>query len=179
MILLYLWILIGIPSVPQATICGLLENRNSLPIFVLLTFSPSPVGRLWVSFLWSAIPVRVLLLGICLFPELVCRQWRGISLTRIHVFHHGLSFFTLVYFYCWYFRFQVLLIHLPCCLSIRIFCYVLLVAIFYFKIVQFLLYLVVSICSCHLPPHLLVNFRFDVFEYIVLSVLFYSFSISF
>ena len=46
---------------------------------------------------------------------------------------------------------RVLLTLWACCLSIRVFCYVLLVAIFYSRIVQFLLHPVVSMCSYHLP----------------------------
>ena len=45
---------------------------------------------------------------------------------------------------------RVLLTLLPCCLSIRLFCYVLLVAIFYSKIVRFFLHLVVRMFSYHL-----------------------------
>ena len=40
---------------------------------------------------------------------------------------------------------------LPCCLSIRLFCYVLLVAIFYSDIVWFLLHPVVRMFWCNLP----------------------------
>ena len=45
---LYLWILCSILSVPQGTICGLLASNSSLPLFGLLIFSTSSVGRLWV-----------------------------------------------------------------------------------------------------------------------------------
>ena len=46
---------------------------------------------------------------------------------------------------------QVLLILLPCCLSIQLFCYVFLVAIFWSKIVWFLLHLVVGMFLRPLP----------------------------
>ena len=46
--LLCLWILCGILSAPQGTIHGLLASSKSLPLFVLLIFSTSSVGRLWV-----------------------------------------------------------------------------------------------------------------------------------
>ena len=72
---------------------------------MLLIFSTSSVGRLWVSnylrqfswgglsrsmwsFLRSSIRVRVFLEGIC----------RWISWSRIHVFHHGLAFSNLIFF---------------------------------------------------------------------------------
>ena len=45
---------------------------------------------------------------------------------------------------------QVILTLSPCSLSIRLFCYVLLVAIFYSKIVQLLLHLIVGMFLCHL-----------------------------
>ena len=73
--LLCLWILCGILSVSQGTIHGFVVSNKSLPLFVLLIFSTSLVGILWVcsclgqflrlgpfgsmwSFLWSSIWVR-------------------------------------------------------------------------------------------------------------------------
>ena len=44
------------------------------------------------SYLSSSIWVRMLLVGICSFLVLVCREWRWISWIRIHLFHHGLPF---------------------------------------------------------------------------------------
>ena len=45
--LLCLWILFGMFSVPQGTIRGLLASKSH-PLFVMLIFSLSSVGRLWV-----------------------------------------------------------------------------------------------------------------------------------
>ena len=50
------------------------------------------------SFLWSSIQVLVLFLSICSFLVLVGREWRWISWTRNHVFHHGLAFSSLIFF---------------------------------------------------------------------------------
>ena len=100
--LLCLWIFCGILSVLQEIIRSLLANGKSLPLFVLLIFSTSSVSRLWFysclsqfpwvgpsgsmwSFLWSSIRVRVLLVSICSFLVLVCREWRWIYWTRIYV----------------------------------------------------------------------------------------------
>ena len=47
-ILLCLWILCGILAVRPRTIHGLLTNSRFFPLFVLLVFSTSLVGRLWV-----------------------------------------------------------------------------------------------------------------------------------
>ena len=75
----------------QGTIRGWFASSKSLSLFVLLIFSTSSVGRLWVcscleqflclcpfgsmwSFLWSSIRVRVLLVGICSFLVLVCSE---------------------------------------------------------------------------------------------------------
>ena len=46
--------------------------------------------------------------------------------------------------------YRVILTISPCCLSIRLFCYVLFVAVFYSRIVQFLLHPVVGTCSFYL-----------------------------
>ena len=52
-----------------------------------------PFGSMW-SFLWSSSQVFAHLVGICSFLVLVCCERRWISWTRIHVFHHVLSFDT-------------------------------------------------------------------------------------
>ena len=113
--LLFLWILCGILSVPQGIIRGSLVCSKSLTSFVLLIFSASSVGTLWVycclgqflcvgsfgsicSFLWSSIRVRLLLVSICSLLELVCREWSWISWTRNRVFCHGLAFSSLIFF---------------------------------------------------------------------------------
>ena len=44
------------------------------------------------SFFWSSIRISVLLVGICSFLVLICREGRWISWTRNHTFHHGLGF---------------------------------------------------------------------------------------
>ena len=178
---------------------------KSLPLFVLLIFSPSSVGKLWVcsclgrflclgpfgsmwSFLWSSIRVRVLLLGICLFLVLVCREWRWNSWTRIRLFHHGLAFFNSIYF-------SVVLSESKCIFTFgsssspsnsfvtlrsvysRLFCYVLLVAISLFKIVRFLLHPVVGMFSCHLPPFIgRISFRcFGMSCFVCIVLLFFFF----
>ena len=80
---------------------GLLVSSKSLPLFVLLIFSISSVGRLWVcscfeavsllgsrwSFLWSSIRVRVHLVGICsLVPVLRLCLWLLWSLKSSFVY---------------------------------------------------------------------------------------------
>ena len=61
------------------------------------------------SFLWSSIRVRELLVDICSFLVLDCREWSWITWTRNHVFHHDLAFSILIFFmvvlstnYNWY-----------------------------------------------------------------------------
>ena len=138
------------------TIRDLLANSKSLLLFVLLIFFTSSVGRLWVcsclgwfpwgsltgsiwSFLWSSIRVPVFLVGVCTILLLVCRDWRWIYWTRIHVFYHGLAFSNLIFLVLFLVNrcifplsdfLQVLLMLLSYCSSIQLFCYVLLVAIF-------------------------------------------------
>ena len=107
--LLCLWILSSILSLPQGTICGFSASSKFLPLFVLSIFSTSSEGKLWVyicldrfpgvglsgsmwSSLWSSIRVCVLIVGMCSFLVLVCRECRWISWTRNHVFHLGLAF---------------------------------------------------------------------------------------
>ena len=109
------------------------------------------------SFLWSS----VLLVGIYSFRVLVCHEWRWISWARIHIFHHSLAFSNLIFFLVLFWvnlsvfplsvLLRVLLTLLPCCLSIRLYCYGLLVAISYSKITQLLLHPVVGMFSRHLP----------------------------
>ena len=113
--LLCLWILCGILSVPQGTIHGLLTGDKTLPLFMLLIFSTTSVGSLWVcgclgrflsggssglvwSFLWSSFRVLVLFVGICSFLVLVCRELNWVSWTRNHVFHPDLAFSSLIFF---------------------------------------------------------------------------------
>ena len=113
--MLCLWILCGILYVRLGTIRGLLASSISLSSFALLIFSTSSVNKLWVyncleqflylgsvgsmcSFLWSSSQVLVHLVGICSFLVLVCREWRWISWTRIHAFHHVLAFSSLISF---------------------------------------------------------------------------------
>ena len=108
--LLCLWILRSTFLNP----CLLVSSR-SLPLFVPLIFSASPVNKLWVynclepflcfdpfgliwSFLWLFSQVLVHLVSICSFLVLVCREWRLISWTRILVLHHGLAFSSLISF---------------------------------------------------------------------------------
>ena len=109
-----LWILCSILSVRKGTNRGLFSSSKSLPLFVLLIFSTSLVGKLWACnclgrflclgpsvsmrpFFWLSIRVRALFVGIYSFLVLVCREWRWISLTRNHVFHHGLVFSNLIF----------------------------------------------------------------------------------
>ena len=146
-----LWIFCGIPSAPQSTTHGFLISSKSLPLLVLLIFFTQSVGRLWIcsclgrshclgpfgsrlSFLWSSIQARVLLVCIYSFLMLACREWRWIYWIRNHVLHHGLAFSGLMFFLvsfcvnrCVFLLLgflRVLLVLLSCCLSIRLFCYV-------------------------------------------------------
>ena len=74
---------------------------NCLEQFLFL----GPFGSIW-SFLWPSSLVLVLLVSICSFLALVCREWRWISWTRNHVFHRCLAFSSsLRAFYinvCWW-----------------------------------------------------------------------------
>ena len=76
---------------------------------------------------------------------------------EFNLFHHCLVFSNLIFFVsflvnlCAFPLSVLLLTFLLCYLSIQLFCYVLLVAIFYSKIVQLLLDPVVNMFSCHLP----------------------------
>ena len=93
---------------------------------------------------------------------LVCREWRGISWTRIHVFHHVLAFSSLISFLVsfWVVRCVFLLLGLPRVIlvllsyrsSIQPFHYAFSVAIFSSKIVRFLWRLVVGMFLCHALP---------------------------
>ena len=95
--LLCLWIICSILSFPLGTIRGLLAGIKSLPLFMLLIFSTSSVGKLWVnkclwrflcwvlfgsmwSFLWSSIRARIIFLVV------VCREWRWIIFNQISCF---------------------------------------------------------------------------------------------
>ena len=120
-----------------------------------------PFGSIW-SFLWSSSQVLVHLVGICLFLVQVCREWRWISWTRIHVFHHVMAFSSLISFLMsfWVIRCvfplwglpRVLLVLLLYRLSIQPFRYASTVAIFSSKIVRFLWRLVVGMFLCHALP---------------------------
>ena len=100
------------------------------------------------SFLWSSSQVLEHLVVICSFLVLICREWKRIYWTRIHVFHPLLAFSRLISFLVsfWVFRRVfllwdipwVLLVLLSYYLSIRHFCYAFSVAIFSSKIVRFL-----------------------------------------
>ena len=108
-------------------------------------------GSMW-TFLWSYFRIHVLLLGICSFLKLVCREWGWISCARIHEFYHGLAFSILIFLVLlwvnwWVFPLlnllRTLLILFLYCLSIRLFRCSL-------KIVRYLLHPVVGMFSCHL-----------------------------
>ena len=66
----------------------------------------------------------------------------------------------------------------PCCLSIQLFCYIYLVAIFCSQIVLFPCHPAVGMSSCNLPL-LAGRIFFIILECPVLSILFYSVLISF
>ena len=111
------------------------------------------------SFLWSSSQVLVLLVSICSFLVLLCREWEWISWTWNHRFHHGLAFWSLIFFSVilsyWMCiplsgHFRVLLVLLSYRLSIQPFLSFLFggSAIFYFKIVRFILPPVVGMFSC-------------------------------
>ena len=130
------------------------------------------------AFLWSSVRVRVLLVSIYSFRVIVYREWRGISWTRIHVFHHGLAFSRFI-FYCavlsksiWLSSFGpssspansfvMLRIH-SAFLLWSLSSHILLIFFFFF---WFPLGLVIGAFSCYLP-NLLIEFSF-----VVLYVLF-------
>ena len=114
------------------------------------------------SFLWSSSQVLVHLVNICSFLVLVCHEWRWISWTRIHVFHHGQRFpvwyLFLVSF--WVVRcvfplsglLRVLLVLSSYYLSIQLFHYAFLVAIFPSKNVLSLWRPVVGMILFHALP---------------------------
>ena len=114
------------------------------------------------SFLWSSSQVLAHLVGICSFLDLVCREWRWISLTRIHVFHHVLAFSSLISFLVsfWVIRYlfplwglpRVLLVLLSYYWSIQPLRCAFSIAIFSSKIVRFLWRLVVGMFLCHALP---------------------------
>ena len=115
------------------------------------------------SFLWSSSQVFVHLVSICSFLVLVCREWRCISWTRIHIFHHVLAFSSLISFLVFFFwvvrcvfpflgLLRVLLLLSSYYLSIQLFRYALLVAIFSSKNVRSLWRLVVGMFLCHVLP---------------------------
>ena len=99
------------------------------------------------------------LVGICLFLVLVYREWRWISWTRIHVFHHVLAFSSLIFFLVafWLIRCVFPLWGLPrVLLDLLVISFIhwafslyFFVAIFSFKIVRFLWRLVVGMFLCH------------------------------
>ena len=90
-------------------------------------------------------------------------------------------FLVLFWVNLWDFRFRVLLNLLLCCLSIRLFCYVLLVSIFCSKIVQLLLNQVVGMFSCHLLQFVgWIFFRyFGMSSFVCIVILFDSISLIF
>ena len=196
-------ILCDILSVHLGTIRGLLPSSISLPLFLLLIFSTSSVNKLWVyncleqflylgpfgsmwSLLWLSRQVHANLVGICSILVLDSREWRGISWTRIHVFHHVPAFSSLISFLVsfWVIRCVFPLSGLPRVLvllsnriSLQRFRYAFSVAIFSSKIVRFIWHLVVGMFLCHALPNV-VKFSFVVWEYPVLFLLICYLSIS-
>ena len=112
-------------------------------------------------FLWSAIPICLFLLSLSSFRWPVCRGWKWIFKTSIHVCHHDQAFSN------WVFFLSVALCEsryifasgpysspsnsFPMLLCIRLFRYVLFVPIFCIKIVLLPCRPVVGISSCILP----------------------------
>ena len=203
--MLCLWILCGILSVHQGTIRGLLASSIYHPLFVLLIFSTSSVNKLWVYncleqflylgpfgsiwyFLWSSSQVLAPLVSICSFQVLVCREWRRISWTIIHLFNYVQVFSSLISFFMSFgvircvFPFwgllRAVLVLLSYRLSIQPFRYAFSVAIFSSKIVQFPWRLVIGMFLCHALPIVDKIFFCFFLECSVLSVLFYPLSIS-
>ena len=151
---------------------------------MLLIFSTSSVGKLWVcnylgrflclgpfgsmrSFLWSSSQVLGLFVSICSFLVLVCREWRWISWTKNYVFHQSLAFSSLIFF-------SVVLSKSMCFSAFgpslspsnyffklfihSAFSLYFLVAIFSSKMVRFLWHPVIGMFSCH--PFPVVNIIF-------------------
>ena len=86
---------------------------------------------------------------------LACSEWRWISWTRNHIFHHGLAFPNLIFFVLfWVNRCVFPLSELLRVLIHLVFCNVLLVVMFYSKVFRFLLHSVVDMLSCHSPSPL-------------------------
>ena len=114
------------------------------------------------SFLWSPSQVFMHLVGFCSVLVLVCREWRWISGTKIHVLNHVLTFSSLISILVsfWIIRCLfplcglpwVLLVLLSYHLSIQPFSNAFSVAIFSSKIVRFLWRMVVGMCLCHTLP---------------------------
>ena len=99
----------------------------------------------------------MLLVGICSLLVLDCREWRWISWTRIHAFHHGLACFSLIFFNVVLSKLMCISVFGPCSSPSNSF------AIFFIHsafslcslgcyIVRFLLHPVVGMFSCHLYP---------------------------
>ena len=172
------WILRGILSAPQGTTCSLLVSCKSLPWFLLLIFSLSSIGRLWVciclecflcldpflsirSFLWSSSQVLVLLVSICSFLSVVngdefLEPWTMYSIMarRFPVRYFLVSFWINKYVFplSGFLRsLLILFVILFIHLAFSLFFFFFLVAILS-KIVRFLLHLVVDMFSCHLLP---------------------------
>ena len=113
------------------------------------------------SFRWSSNRVHMLLVGICSFLTLVCREWKwifepesmySIMAWRFPVWYFSVSFWVNRCVFPLSGLLRALQILLSYCVSIRIFRYFFLVAIFYSKIVRFLLHPVVGMFSRHLLP---------------------------
>ena len=135
---------------------GRLSVRNCLEQFLCL----GPFGSIW-SFIWSPIQVLARLVRICSFLVLVCREWRRISWTRSHDFHHGLVLSSFIFFLVSFLVSRcVFLIWGPSSPSSSLvilfihsaFSLCFLVAIFSSKIVRFLWHPVVGMFSCHSLP---------------------------
>ena len=155
-------LLCGIISIPRGTILCL-RGINIFPYFCRSYFPHHRKARygsiviwgdsckmfflsMW-SLLWSSIRLHVFLEGNYSFQVLFSHEWWQISWTRILVFHHGLAFSNMIFYLVSFWVnlclfplstiLRVLLTLSQCYLSILLFSYVLLVAIF------------VNICWCY------------------------------
>ena len=126
------------------------------------------------------------LVAICSFIVLACREWRWISWTRSHVFHHGLAFSSLIFF--------SVVLSKSMCISVlgpssgpssslvilfihSAFRYVFWLP--YFRPKSFGFFCTrLLVCGRVISSKFLIEFSFVDLESTVLSVLFYPFSIS-
>ena len=144
-----------------------------------------PFESMW-SFLSSSSQVLVLLVSICSFLVLVCRECMWILWTRSYVFHQRLAFSSWIFFSVVLSKSMCIsalgLSSSPSSSLVILFIHSALSLCFwlpYFRPKSFGFFVIrLLVCFCVIPSQLLIEFSFVVLECSVLSVLFYPFSIS-